>query len=64
MSSYANLKEEKPSERKYIKDKKEIKIEEKKKVCLRDKIIIGNYSPKFIMRKQYLKHVITFSWIF
>lgn len=58
MSSYANLKEEKPSERKYIKDKKEIKIGEKKKVCLRDKIIIGNYSqaPDYLKDNEYIKN--------
>ena len=58
MSSYANLKEEKPSERKYIKDKKEIKIEEKKKDCLRDKIIIGNYSqaPDYLKDNEYIKN--------
>ena len=57
MSSYANLKEEKPSERKCIKDKKEMKTKEKTKISLRDKIIIGNYSdaPDYLKDNEYIK---------
>ena len=58
MSSYANLKEERPSERKYIKDKRDIKPKEKQKISLRDKIIIGNYSqaPDYLKDNEYIKN--------
>jgi len=57
MSSYASLKEEKPSERKCIKDKKEMKTKDKTKISLRDKIIIGNYSeaPDYLKDNEYIK---------
>ena len=57
MSSYASLKEEKPSERKCIKDKKEMKNKDKTKISLRDKIIIGSYSeaPDYLKDNEYIK---------
>jgi adiponectin receptor len=55
MSSYANLKEEKSSERKCKKEKKETK--QKLKESLRDKIIIGSYSeaPDYLKDNEYIK---------
>ena len=55
MSSYANLKEEKSSERKCKKEKKETK--QKLKESLRDKIIIGSYSeaPDYLKDNEFIK---------